>query len=82
MSRYVARFDAGDALGLGLVLAFIGSIAACIGAWVTHLVWVIGKLAGDGGVTLGQVILGILGLFVPPVGVIHGIMIWFGAGLG
>jgi hypothetical protein len=49
-------------------------------AWITHIIWVIGKLAGPVGITGGQIALAFLGTFVPPIGVIHGVMIWFGAG--
>lgn len=57
-----------------------GAFAVMAVAWLTHIVWVIGKLAGPTGVTVGQIILALLGSFIPPVGVIHGIMIWFGHG--
>jgi hypothetical protein len=67
-------------MGLGF-LAFGAAMGiAAVAAWLTHLMWVISKLAGDAGVTLGQVMLAILGTFVPPIGVLHGIMIWFGMG--
>lgn len=82
MARYVKTYDAGDAAAGVIIIAMVSFIFALIGAWVTHVVCVIGKLAGDAGVTMGQAILGVLGLFVPPIGVIHGIMIWFGAGVG
>ena len=64
-----------------LVVLVFGTIASCVGAWLTHIVWVIGKIASDGGATLGQVALMIAGVVFPPVGVIHGFMIWLGAGL-
>jgi hypothetical protein len=64
-----------DAGFLGLLALAITLVAA----WVTHIVWIIGKLAGAGP-TLGQVALGVIGAFMPPVGMIHGFMIWFGAG--
>lgn len=61
---------------LSMILFGITSFAA----WVTHIVWVIGKLAGDTGATMGQMALGAIGAFMPPVGAIHGVMIWFGSG--
>jgi hypothetical protein len=67
-------------MGLGF-LAFSAVMGvAAVAAWLTHLMWIISKLAGDAGVTLGQITLAILGTFVPPIGVLHGIMIWFGMG--
>lgn len=49
-------------------------------AWATHVVWIISTLASDVGATFGQIALGVIGAFMPPVGVIHGVMVWFGAG--
>ena len=67
-------------LGMGLFAFGMAMALTAFAAWVTHVIWVIGKLAGDVGVTLGQVALAILGTFVPPIGVLHGIMIWLGMG--
>lgn len=50
-------------------------------AWVTHLAWTISILAG-GGATFGQALLMLLGIFIPPLGMLHGVMIWFGYGVG
>lgn len=61
-------------------IAFIAFIFASIAAWFTHIVWIISVLASDAGATGGQMVLGALGAFMPPVGVVHGFMIWFGAG--
>ena len=80
--RTVTRYqvsDSSDALG---ALGCLGFMILMFAAWATHVVWVIGKLAGSAGVTGGQIVLGVLGSFVPPVGVIHGVMIWFGMGMG
>ncbi len=57
--------------------AFICFFAACAGAWATHVVWTIRTLAGDAGVTVGQAVLGVIGAFMPPVGVVHGFILWF-----
>ena len=65
-------------LGIGGVLALI---VAPIAAWITHLVWVISALASDVGATFGQMALGAIGAFMPPVGVVHGVMIWLGQGM-
>lgn len=51
-----------------------------VGAWITHIVWIIKVLASSAGATVGQMVLGALGTFCPPVGIIHGFMIWFGVG--
>ena len=60
-------------------IAFV--VVALIGAWATHIVWIISTLASDAGATVGQMVMGGLGAFMPPVGAVHGLMIWFGAGL-
>lgn len=62
------------------VVAFLGLIAAIIGAYLTHVIWILKTLASPVGATAGQIVLGILGIFVPPLGVLHGLMIWFGIG--
>ena len=64
------------AWGFG-VIALVAVIISAAGAWVTHVAWIIGKLASDGGVTVGQIGLGVIGAFMPPIGVIHGIILWF-----
>lgn len=69
-----------DAVGASMVVGIFALIFACVAAWATHVIWVIGKLASDAGATAGQIVLGAVGAFMPPVGVIHGFMIWFGVG--
>lgn len=54
--------------------------AGLFGAWITHLVWIIQTLSSSVGATASQMVLGAIGTFMPPVGVIHGIMIWLGVG--
>jgi hypothetical protein len=74
--------------GDGLVMAgvstvMLGSVAlalGCLAAWATHVVWIIKVLASSTAPTIGQIALGAIGAFMPPVGVIHGLMIWFGVG--
>lgn len=60
----------GPIVGLGLALVSIA-------AWVTHVAWIITKLSSDQGATVSQMVLGGLGAFMPPVGVIHGCILWF-----
>lgn len=71
--------DSIDALPAILAVSFF---VASIAAWVTHLVWIISALASDAGATMGQMVLGAVGAFMPPVGVVHGVMIWLGYGVG
>lgn len=77
MRRYSdSYFDPGAAIGLGFIVFGI----MCFLAWATHVVWIIAKLASNQGATVGQMVLGGLGAFMPPVGIIHGVMIWLGSG--
>lgn len=66
--------------GSAAALTMITFAVLCFGAWATHVVWIIAKLASDHGATVGQMVLGGLGAFMPPIGVIHGVMIWLGVG--
>ena len=67
-------------MGIGLLVFSVAMALLAFAAWITHVMGVIGKLAGDTGITLGQLMLAVLGTLVPPIGVLHGIMIWFGLG--
>jgi hypothetical protein len=74
----------GDGLAIAGVSVFmlvcVSAAVACVAAWITHVVWIIKALASAAGATVGQMVLGALGAFMPPIGVIHGFMIWFGVG--
>lgn len=61
--------------GIPVIFAF-----AAVSAWVTHIVWIIGTLASDAGATASQMVLGAIGAFMLPVGVVHGVMLWLGYG--
>ncbi len=54
---------------------FMGSLIAsvvCLAAWVTHVVVCIKSAAW---------FLLLIGAFFFPVGIIHGVMVWFGVGM-
>lgn len=68
------RDDGWTLTGLLFAVAFF---LTGIAAWLTHAVWIVRVLASDAGATVGQMVLGVLGVVVPPVGVIHGLVIWF-----
>lgn len=69
----------GSATGAALLIMALLSIPA---AWATHVIWIITKLASGAGATGGQIALGIIGAFMPPVGIGHGYIIWFQAIFG
>ncbi len=61
----------------GAVIASISLCVACFAAWATHIIWIIKALASASGATGGQMVLGVLGAFMPPIGIIHGLILWF-----
>lgn len=60
-----------------LIIAIVAFVMTCAAAWITHVVWIIKVLASAAGATFGQIALGVLGAFLPPIGVIHGLILWF-----
>jgi hypothetical protein len=61
--------------GFGLIT--IAVVVTSLAAWLTHVVWIIQTLASPVGATAGQIVLGLLGIFIPPIGALHGLIIWF-----
>ena len=74
------RFNTHGTIAFGWGAILIALAVTAFASWATHIVWVISALASDAGATFGQMALGAIGAFMPPVGMIHGVMIWFGAG--
>ena len=70
-------FKKDDSWTLVGLLFTLGLVLTSMAAWATHAIWIIKVLASTAGATAGQIVLGILGVVVPPIGVIHGILIWF-----
>ena len=46
-------------------------------SWVTHIWWSLSGLFSGEMDTLSKVVVALLGLFVPPLGCIHGVYLWF-----
>jgi hypothetical protein len=59
-----------EALGLVSILAFIAMFITMFAAWITHVIVTIG--AGAWGLLIA-------GAIVFPIGIIHGVGLWFGA---
>lgn len=59
------------------VIALLGITSAA--AWLTHVIVAISALTGAGAISVGYGILLAVGCVIPPVGVIHGVGVWFGA---
>ncbi len=77
----MANIDAEDVVVGVTMFGCLGASAVMAAMWVTHVVWVVKTLAGAAGITGGQLLLSILGTAFPPLGIIHGGMIWFGMGM-
>jgi len=68
-----------DKLGALMVGVGITFFISAIAAWGTHIIVAIQALVGTETVSVGYGVLLAVGAFMPPVGVIHGYGIWFGA---
>lgn len=62
------------------VLAIITIALSTIPAWLTHVVGTLIAIADGKGNALAEVGVLLVGALIPPVGVIHGWMMWFGVG--
>ena len=80
--RAVVRYRVDDTAGVVMSVGYLAFCIVCAAGWVRHVVWTIGKLASDQGATAGQMVLGAVGTFMPPIGVFHGFIIWFRFGDG
>lgn len=59
-----------EKFGLGFLLFIIVSALTLFAGWVTNIIWTFHQTGWD-------IALGIIGVFVAPVGAIHGIYTWF-----
>lgn len=84
MSRTVIRYRGhaiAESTGSWLFVVFLCFALSAVAAWITHVIWIIRIFARpEFTATLGNILLGIFGVCVPPVGMIHGFMIWIGVG--
>lgn len=60
----------------GILTAMV-IVAGGIAAYITHLWWTVSMLFGDTDMAIKDLALALLGAFFPPIGVIHGVIIWF-----
>ena len=58
-------------MGISMIFAAVGII---IGGWITNIIWIIKQ---DDLVFSGEVIVSIIGIPIFPIGMIHGIWLWF-----
>lgn len=62
-------------LGFSLVIGVVAFIVALFAAWIQHIITSFNMLSDH----WVYVVVMILGLVVPPLGVLHGVLVWFGA---
>lgn len=73
MPKYNVKLSDNGTIVLGLfVIVFI---ITNIFAYLTHIVWSVKALMADA--TVSQMVLAVAGTFLPPIGVIHGWVVWF-----
>lgn len=67
---------------MGVTAAAFVFWLSVVSAYITHLIWSISLLVSDAALNtaVGKIVLAVLGVIVPPIGVIHGVMVWFGIG--
>lgn len=58
-------------------LVILGLLLTPVAALVTHIVWLVELLQSGASIAGGQFILAFLGTLIPPIGVVHGFVIWF-----
>lgn len=83
LSNFIAKSDRllrsnrpKELLSWSLILFCVAVVVGFFAAWVTHIVASIGLITA--GTVLAGVALLLFGLVVFPVGIIHGVGIWFG----
>lgn len=66
-----------EKLGIGCVFASIVLGITSIAGFFTHLFWIFETFMSEAGITFGQFVLAAIGVFLPPIGILHGIYLWF-----
>ena len=61
------------------VIAMIALGLTVVAAYVTHIVVALKALLGAGEIEVAYAVLLAVGTFIPPVGIVHGVGVWFGA---
>lgn len=59
------------------IWVFFALMLSLPAAFVTHLVWTIKLLMGGAALAGGQVALMLIGIVLPPIGILHGYVLWF-----
>lgn len=56
--------------------AILGFVITVVAAFIRHCWWSLGMLMSDQPLMAGKLILAVLGVVIPPLGVLHGIWLW------
>ena len=57
----------------------LGIAVTILSSWLTHVIVTISYLTSGAADSVAYAVLLAIGVFVPPVGMIHGVGVWFGA---
>lgn len=60
-----------------IIIMYIGFAMVSVPAYLTHVVWYFTSASENQMYSVGSIILAVLGVIFPPVGAIHGYMLWF-----
>jgi len=66
--------------GMWILIAVCIAVAVALAAWGTHWIWYFRSFGMFARGISARYFLGVIGLLVPIVGIIHGVAIWAGAG--
>ena len=58
-------------------ITLITTLLISIAGWVTHLWWSLSGLFTGTMDKTNEYVIAVLGVFIPPIGAIHGIYLWF-----
>ncbi len=58
----------------GVIVMIAGFFAFALGPFITHIVWCINAASETG----SAIALLFVGIFIPPVGWVHGVALWLG----
>ena len=60
----------------GLIITITLGLAS-VAAWITHIYWSLSGLFSGSMNETNEYVVAILGVFLPPIGVVHGVYLWF-----
>jgi len=60
-----------------LIAQPIAFVLTAIVGWINHVIWSISTVLGSDPMTMNEGVIAIIGTFIPPLGAIHGVYLWF-----